>query len=409
MTMRISTVMVAGIALLLTACPHPHVSPPPSFPPSWETLIHKGDIEQEHWRYPEAEYYYSQAVKRAQEFGAEDARLARSLRSLSSAISRRGNYAAAWAYAEQALGIYRYLFGPESGEVGVTESMLGNIAGDHGSLGEAKQLYTQSQRHIAAAYGPQDPRLGEPMLGLASLYLMTNRVGEAESLVRQVVTLWEKSENPDPAKLCLALRHLGALLLTQNRLDEAEPILKRSYETAQKRLGDNHPQTAASLSTWSALQIVRGHPEEAEPLYSQVIHMVERSSGTSHPEVAVALTNHAEALFAITHYAHAEQQLRRAIAIYEQQTGPSSTKLASTLMSLAVAVWKQGRPDAEPLFTRGLTLTESTYGPDHLALAKALSLYAQFLRDQNRNAEADALTERAESIRAKSTPDHPTS
>lgn len=145
--------------------------------------------------------------------------------------------------------MYRHLFGAESGEVGMTESMLGNIAGDHGSLGEAKQLYTQSQRHIAAAYGPQDPRLGEPMLGLASLHLMTNRVGEAESLVRQVVTLWEKSENPDPAKLCLALRHLGALLLTQNRRDEAEPILKRSYETAQKRLGDNHPQTAASLST----------------------------------------------------------------------------------------------------------------------------------------------------------------
>lgn len=407
--MKLTTVMVAGIAFLLTACPHPQVTPPPSFPPSWETLIRKGDIEQEYWRYAEAEYYYSQAVTRAQEFGADDPRLARSLQSLSSVTSRRGNYAVAWAYAEQALSMYRHLYGTSSGEVGMTEYVLGNIAADYGTLREAEQRYTQSQRHIAAAYGPQDPRLGQPMMGLASLYLMTNRVGEAESLVRQVVTLWETFESTDPSKLCLALRHLGALLLTQKRLAEAEPILKRSYETAQKRLGDNHPQTAASLSTWAALHLVRGHPEEAEPLYSQVIHQVERSSGTSHPEVAVALTNHADALFAIKHYAHAEQQLRRAIAIYEQQTGPSSAKLANTLVSLAVAVWRQGRKDAEPLFTRGLTLTESTYGPDHVVLANALGLYAQFLRDQDRNAEADAFAERAESIRAKSTPGHSTS
>jgi hypothetical protein len=96
--------------------------------------------------------------------------------------------------------------------------------------------------------------------------------------------------------------------------------------------------------------------------------------------------------------------------IYEKQTGPSSTALADTLVSLAVAVGKQGRvSDAEALFKRGLTLTETTYGAEHLTFAKALSAYAQFLKEQNRAAEADVFTERAESIRAKNAPGHPTS
>ncbi|MBX3124089.1 MAG: tetratricopeptide repeat protein, partial [Nitrospira sp.] len=221
MSTKIKTFVLCCSTLVLTACPQPHAVPPPSFPPSWETLIRKGDIEQEYWRYPEAEYYYSQAVTRAQEFGADDARLARSLRSLSSVVSSRGNYAAAKQYGEQALGIYRHLFGPESGEVGMTEYILGSIAAEHGSFSEAKQLYMQSQRHIAAAYGPEDPRLGQPMIDLAGLYLMTNRMIEAENLLRQVVTLSDKPENRDPSRLSLALRHLGALLLTQKRLDEA--------------------------------------------------------------------------------------------------------------------------------------------------------------------------------------------
>ncbi len=293
--------------------------------------------------------------------------------------------------------------------MGMTEYILGSIAAEHGSFSEAKQLYMQSQRHIAAAYGPEDPRLGQPMIDLARLYLMSNRADEAENLLRQVVTLTDKPENRDLSKLCLALRHLGALLLTQKRLDEAEVILKRSYETAQKELGDNHPQTAASLSTWAALHLVREHPEEAEPLYSQVIHIVERSADTSHRELAVALTNHAKALFAMKQYAHTEQQLRRAVAIYERQTGPSSIELANTLVSLAVVLGKQRLSDAEPFFKRGLTITESAYGPDHPALAKALGLYAEFLRNQDRNAEADVLAERAESIRNRNMPGRPTS
>ena len=244
MSITLKTCTLVSIALLLTACPRPHAVPPPSFPPSWESLIRKGDIEQEYWRYPEAEYYYSQAVTRAQEFGANDARLARSLRSLSSVVSSRGNYAAAKQYGEQALGIYRHLFGSESGEVGMTEYILGSIAAEHGSFSEAKQLYMQSQRHIAAAYGPEDPRLGQPMMGLASLYLISSHLGEAENLIRQAVNQWENSEPPDPSNLSWALRDLGLLLLVQKRLDEAEPILKRSHEIAQAALGDNHPQTA---------------------------------------------------------------------------------------------------------------------------------------------------------------------
>jgi tetratricopeptide (TPR) repeat protein len=157
-SINLKTFIFSCFAFLLTACPHPQVSPPPSFPPSWETLIRKGDIEQEYWRYPEAEYYYSQAVIRAQEFGADDARLARSLRSLSSVTSKRGNAARAWAYAEQALSMYRHHYGPESGEVGMTEYVLGNIAAEQGKLREAEHHYTLSLRIMTAAYGPNDVR-----------------------------------------------------------------------------------------------------------------------------------------------------------------------------------------------------------------------------------------------------------
>lgn len=75
------------------------------------------------------------------------------------------------------------------------------------------------------------------------------------------------------------------------------------------------------------------------------------------------------------------------------------------MVPLAGAISKQGRPiEAEALYKRAITVAETAYGSNHPQLAAALEHYANFLRRQHRVNEAELMSSKAQTIRARSTP-----
>ena len=61
---------------------------------------------------------------------------------------------------------------------------------------------------------------------------------------------------------------------------------------------------------------------------------------------------------------------------------------------------------AEPLYVRALKLRESALGPDHADVASSLSNLAGLYRLQQRDADAELLSGRAEEIRTKLSQKH---
>lgn len=101
-------------------------------------------------------------------------------------------------------------------------------------------------------------------------------------------------------------------------------------------------------------------------------------------------------------WADAETALRRALALREADVGPWHGSLVSLLDSLGEALLTQDRPArAEPLFRRSLAIRERNLGPDHPEVAMSLDDVAWIYSKLGRDADADALSARAESILAR--------
>ncbi len=97
-------------------------------------------------------------------------------------------------------------------------------------------------------------------------------------------------------------------------------------------------------------------------------------------------------------YLEAEELLLAALKQAEK-FGDQDTRLVTSLNNLANLYRAQGKhSEVEPLLQRALAIYEKTLGPEHPYVALGLENYAAFLREMDRNAEADKLEERAQAI-----------
>jgi tetratricopeptide (TPR) repeat protein len=108
-------------------------------------------------------------------------------------------------------------------------------------------------------------------------------------------------------------------------------------------------------------------------------------------------------------YAEAEPLYTRAVSIYQRALGPEHAYVATTLSNLAVLYRAQGRYEgAEPLHNRALGIREKALGRDHPYVAQSLTNLAALYYSQGRYEEAEPLHRRAMVIKEKVLgPDHP--
>jgi hypothetical protein len=85
-------------------------------------------------RYQDAEGYFLQALKRAQEFGTDDLRLAQSLNSLGGLTQRMGKHRIAQQYLEQAIVIYYRVSGPTVLKLGTCKTAWVLVLTEQGRL-----------------------------------------------------------------------------------------------------------------------------------------------------------------------------------------------------------------------------------------------------------------------------------
>ena len=140
---------------------------------------------------------------------------------------------------------------------------------------------------------------------------------------------------------------------------------------------------------------VLGHLEQdaaAARLYESAIATYETQLPEDHPEITVGLNNLGTIYRAQGRFADAESLYRRAIGILEQKSVEAHPDLAASLFNLARLYAMQSLPDeADPLFRRALSLYEETLGPERIDATLGCSGYAEFLRDNGREDEAERL------------------
>lgn len=191
---------------------------------TWESAMAAGQQAVQQGNYAEAERTYLVAVKKAEEFGLEDRRVALSL------------------------------------------SQLAQVYAGQGKHVEAEPLYLQALKIYQAVYGENHADVAATLNNLGVLHRMYGQYAQAEPLLLRALAIKEKLLGPDHPDVALGAANLAQLWVAEGKPEKAEPYYRRALAIRVKALGPSHPEVAKTLEDLATVMRKLGRQDEARQL-----------------------------------------------------------------------------------------------------------------------------------------------
>ena len=232
--------------------------------------------------------------------------------------------------------------------------MLGQIANfEVNRFGRYDLAEQYTERELAireAALPPDDPLIGESLLGLAEVYQRENRLADAEPLLKRSIAIKEKKFGLDSKEVAIALDLLAEIYDGLDRRVEQRTTLLRILSIDRKVFGDADLDTANALSLIGDLDRREGHLDDATTRLTQANAIADKEGGQSGNLTAAAIDiNLARLGLAQRRYDDADAATRRAMAIYIPIASPAFPDLIVAHDVLAKAL--QGEHRVADAFT----------------------------------------------------------
>jgi CHAT domain-containing protein/tetratricopeptide (TPR) repeat protein len=288
-----------------------------------------------------------------------------------------------------------------------------------------------------AHLGEDDPAVAASRYELALVYYELTRYDEAEDQLRTALVFYRSQQPEEPMAIAEVERMLGETCREQNRYDEADRRIERALTLARGELAANDPGLVAFLNSLAGCYRDEARFDEAELLMEEALRI--RSAAGLEDELAIPTLNLAEiyrfqgryddavplyqeAIRLATDYfpelevaefynqlaavyvemgrlADAESQYRKALAVVEPSPYASPQVVAQSKHDAAVLMVMQSNyDDAERLCREALALREDVFGRAHPLVASTLTVLAGAVAEQDRDAEALSLLDRAVAI-----------
>jgi tetratricopeptide (TPR) repeat protein len=157
------------------------------------------------------------------------------------------------AVAKEALLVIEKRLGPDDPKLANAMIHLATMLGDTGQLGEAERLIWRAIAIDEKHYGPDGLEVAKDIHVLFHILYAggKHRFAEAEPLMRRALAIFEESN--DQSYVATSLNNLGHLLTGSNRLQEAEPLMRRALALSIQTQGVDHPQTVGVRNALSDL------------------------------------------------------------------------------------------------------------------------------------------------------------
>ncbi len=324
-------------------------------------------------------------------------------------LHTRGEYAAAQAYEEKALTIYRAVLGDEHPDTAMILNNLAVTYEDRGRLKDAATLHQQALAIRRSTFGENHPQTAASQNNLALVYHHLGKLDDAASLYRQALVIRCQvlgDEHPDVAT---SMTNLAGVYHDQRKFDEAVSLYQQALPLRRKALGSRHPGTIAILSSLAAVYQSQGKLDDALSWLQQALTAQRRSLGNEHLDIAATLIALASVYQEQGKLDDAAFWLQQALAIQRSLQGNEQPDLARALETLAIAYEEQEQNEkAEFLYCQALAVYRNNPGDKQPDTARCCYNLALLYQDQKRTAEARALLEQALALwQACYGPNHP--
>ena len=344
-----------------------------------DSLLGIAEVLQTSDRHEEAESAARRALAICEkEAGPDSAAVAAALDHIVSNLVVQQRSREAEPLARRTLAIHEKTTGPNSLQTAEALNRLALLAYHQLRYVEAERFYKRALAIHENIGGTDSQFVAVTLAYIPSLYIMQGRFAEAEPIMLRSVAIFDRASGADQASLANALFFLGELYMMQGRLAEAEPIAKRSLGIQEKLYGADNPKVALILAQLAGITMRMERLQDAEALAKKALLTAEKATDNDHHTLIVCLQQLSAIYFQQERFAEAEALVKRALATAEARTsGTEDDKVAGLSQNLALLYSAQGRSaEAEPLYTRSLSLSVKLSGPEHRSVSIALASLA---------------------------------
>ncbi len=350
-----------------------------------------GTVYSDLGEYPAAAAMHEEALGlRRKLFGNEHPQVAASMHALANVLADQGQRLEGEAMHREALAMRIKLFGKSHVDVAESFSSLAMVLRHQGKKVEAESTARQAFEICVQLFGEEHSRVAEAVHILAWSVHELERHAEAEALSRGELAIWRKLRGDDHPNVGWALGDLTLYLRAQGKLQEAEAALREALEIGRKQSEGDPTAAATFLRQLGYVLRDQGRPAEAEGVWQEELAIRRKVSGNDHPEVASTLQALAYSLYDQRKFSEAETVLREALRIRRARLGDDHVEVAAAFNSLADVLQKSGQvAEVEALYREELARRKQRYGDHHRNVSDALLWVARFLHQQRRLTEAE--------------------
>ena len=293
-------------------------------------------------RFEEAERWSDLASAKIERLGGDETVAADFADMRAGVLLREGRHREAIEVQERAVELMSRINGPESIDVAMAMTTMGNALSSIGDYSGAIESYEKSLALKESFVGPRHPTLGFTLASLSQAYASLGEYEKAADLSRRSVEIFETVFGTDDPQLATPLNNLAYSLEGLGQFDEARATHERSMEIVAASWGPDHFQIAISLLNLSSLEKQAGDFEAALEASRRAGEILTAAFGTDHPLYAYAANNIGVFLMDTGQPAQGIVHLEKALAIrITSQTDP--VLIAVTRFNLGRAQWEAGQ------------------------------------------------------------------
>jgi tetratricopeptide (TPR) repeat protein len=280
------------------------------------------------------------------------------------ALYQQGYIQEAMLLEERALELARKIYPNDYDRLATS---INNLAGSYnaqGKLSAAEPLYEEALSMYRRLFGDRDhDNLAGSINNLALLYRAQGKYSAAEPLCEEALAMYRRLfGDRDHNNLAVSINNLAGLYEFQGKYSAAEPLCEEALAICRRLFGDrDHDNLATSINNLAGLYEFQGKYSAAEPLYEEALAMRRRLFGDrDHNNLAISINNLAELYRAQEKYSAAEPLLGEALAMRRRLFADRDhDSLAISINNLAAIYIAQQPEKAFPLFLEAVEVEDN--------------------------------------------------
>ncbi|MGD8319484.1 MAG: serine/threonine-protein kinase [Gemmatimonadota bacterium] len=288
-------------------------------------------------------------------------------------------------------------------EKATTLAELAEISTVKGHYDEGLSLAREARDVRVRSLGATDPDVATSLLQMSSIMVYLGDLATADSLARAAVVVRRRSLGDDDPKVTNAIETVASVGLRRGDVDEAEALLREVVARRRRIEGAGSPEYATALVRLANLLTEeRDAHAEAEALFRRALSILDESA----PERPTTMAGLAEVLAAQGRWDETRALYDRAITLRSSLVGQTDVGVADLLHGEGVILLAAGDlAGAEEAERAALAIWEEGLGPEHPAVAYALTGLSRVAAARENWDRAEALARQALAVRRDGLPE----